>query len=108
MKKFLHNILTACIRPFYGSGIGNYAPFRQLHNFYIHLGKRTYFDGKNTTIKETKHDFVMELEIRKTIDDTIINFGEWEKDITGIFKKYLKSGDTFIDIGGNIGYFSLL
>ncbi|MDA5193333.1 FkbM family methyltransferase [Govanella unica] len=42
------------------------------------------------------------------IQSHIIYFGEWEPNLTAFLKRRLKPGDTFIDIGANIGYFSLL
>ena len=50
----------------------------------------------------------MYLHEGKTIDDTIINLGFWEPDISKLIRENLKKWDTFVDIGGNIGYFSLL
>lgn len=38
----------------------------------------------------------------------IYYFGVWEPDITAYIKSALSSGDTFIDVGANIGYYSLL
>src|SRR3954447_9594533 len=35
-------------------------------------------------------------------------FGTWEPNITGYVKRALRTGDTFIDVGANIGYFSML
>jgi FkbM family methyltransferase len=35
-------------------------------------------------------------------------FGIWEEDITLLLSKILKPGDTFMDIGANLGYYTLL
>lgn len=42
------------------------------------------------------------------IQQYIYYFGIWEPPLTGLIQKALKPGDTFIDVGANIGYFSLL
>ena len=34
--------------------------------------------------------------------------GEWEPEETALFKKLLKPGDVFVDVGANIGYYTLL
>jgi FkbM family methyltransferase len=34
--------------------------------------------------------------------------GEWEPEETEVFKKLLKPGDVFVDVGANIGYYTLL
>jgi FkbM family methyltransferase len=35
-------------------------------------------------------------------------FGEWEPHLTAWLKRRLKPGDTFIDVGANVGYYTLL
>jgi hypothetical protein len=40
----------------------------------------------------------MELESGKLVDEMIIKTGIWEKGISDLIKKYVKSGDTFVDI----------
>ncbi|MFH1968256.1 MAG: FkbM family methyltransferase [bacterium] len=35
-------------------------------------------------------------------------FGTFQPSVEEVLKKYLKNGDTFIDVGANIGYFSLI
>lgn len=41
------------------------------------------------------------------VDDDIQKFGIWEPEITDLISKYLLAGQTFVDIGANIGYHSL-
>ena len=48
------------------------------------------------------------LDKNSYLQNKIINFGVWEKNSTKIIKKYLKPGDIFIDVGANIGYFTIL
>ena len=38
----------------------------------------------------------------------IYYFGQWEPSLTAFLARRLRIGDTFIDVGANIGYFSLL
>ncbi len=42
-----------------------------------------------------------------TVDLTIARNGFWEKEVSEIMIKYLNTGETFLDIGANIGYHSL-
>lgn len=44
----------------------------------------------------------------KHISRNIILAGEWEVNETEFVKKFLKEGDVFVDIGANIGWFTLL
>jgi FkbM family methyltransferase len=43
-----------------------------------------------------------------TIGRIIIDRREYEREVTALFKKYLRPGMRVLDIGANIGYFSLL
>jgi FkbM family methyltransferase len=38
----------------------------------------------------------------------IYYFGIWEPHLTGFIQRRLKPGDTFVDVGANVGYYSLL
>ena len=100
--------MSACIRPFYGSGLGNYFPFKQLNHFHQKLGKKLHFGEQNEVKMQTKEGFLMYLHEGKTIDDTIMNLGFWEPDMSKLIRKNLRKWDVFLDIGANIGYFSLL
>lgn len=51
---------------------------------------------------------LMELGIIDAIQRTLLTQGKWDADVEKILQKYLNRGDIFLDIGANIGYFSLL
>jgi FkbM family methyltransferase len=42
------------------------------------------------------------------IQRTITRYGVWEPDVSRVIERSLKPGDTFVDIGANIGYDALL
>lgn len=42
------------------------------------------------------------------IQRNVLLFGIWEPDLTRFVARHLKPGQTFVDVGANIGYFSLL
>jgi FkbM family methyltransferase len=72
-----------------------------LRNFFLkRLGQRyvgrTYF-GKE--LETDPHDFVQRM---------ILNFGFWEPNISSYVSRSLSPGDTFADVGANVGYYSLL
>lgn len=56
----------------------------------------------------TRHGFRIRLRLREFVDRTIYCTGEWEPLQTELIKRLLRPGDTFVDVGANIGYFSLL
>ena len=57
---------------------------------------------------ETRHGFAMNLDLAQFVDRTIYCTGEWEPLETGLIAAILKPGDLFVDVGANIGYFTLL
>ncbi|MGW1076539.1 FkbM family methyltransferase [Streptomyces sp. NPDC002537] len=48
------------------------------------------------------------LDTRDLIQRYIYLFGVWEPHMTAWLQRRLRPGDTFVDVGANIGYFSLL
>lgn len=57
----------------------------------------------------TKHDFQMCLDLADTsIQRHVFFLGEWEPEETNIIKLILRKGDVLLDVGANVGYFSLL
>ncbi len=47
------------------------------------------------------------LEPRDYIDEFIMYWGEWEPNETALVRALLEPGDSFLDVGANIGWFSL-
>lgn len=101
MKNLL-NIFTLLIKPLYWSWIWNYPPFKQIYFFYEKIL------NKNVWINQTNYWFNMILNWSKLIDKEIIFTWYWEKNVSELIKNELKEWDTFIDIGANIWYFTLL
>lgn len=56
----------------------------------------------------TKHGFCMELDLSDWIPQDIYLTGEFESTTSTIVKRLLKLGDKAVDIGANIGWFTLL
>jgi FkbM family methyltransferase len=62
------------------------------------------------------HDFVarptfaarMGGNSREILQQHVYYFGEWEPDLTAWVRETLRNGDGFIDVGANVGYFTLL
>lgn len=51
---------------------------------------------------------LMELGIIDVVQRTLLTEGKWDVDVEKLLRHYLKEGGVFLDIGANIGYFSLL
>jgi len=50
----------------------------------------------------------IELDTRDLIQRFLYLFGVWEPELTQLVRQVVRPGDTFIDVGANIGYFTLL
>jgi FkbM family methyltransferase len=59
-------------------------------------------------IKRLPDNFLMQLNPTEHIQQQLFWYGYYEKALGDILKKIIKPGGVFIDIGANIGYFSLL
>jgi FkbM family methyltransferase len=59
-------------------------------------------------IADTPFGFKLRIELPDHIQKVIWLTGRWEPVITEFFRRTLAPGDTFIDVGANIGYYSLL
>jgi FkbM family methyltransferase len=57
---------------------------------------------------KTDQGFVVQGDVAEYIHSCLYLFGIWEQCITRFVTERLKPGDCFIDIGANIGYYSLL
>lgn len=63
----------------------------------------------NYMIKENVNGLKMHLiENDHPITTSILETGEWEPKTTKFIKDNLRSGDTFIDVGASVGYYTLL
>ncbi|MEL6106166.1 MAG: FkbM family methyltransferase [Planctomycetota bacterium] len=51
--------------------------------------------------------FEMELGIQDVIERELRCGNDWEPHVTSVLREFLGAGETFIDIGANIGYFTL-
>jgi FkbM family methyltransferase len=56
----------------------------------------------------TRYGDLMDLSMPDVVSSTIYLTGRWEPVITLYVRANLKSGDTFVDVGANIGYYSLV
>lgn len=61
-----------------------------------------------TTTAQTRHGARIPVTTSDLIQRYLYIFGTWEPNLTAWIHRRLRPGDTFIDVGANIGHFSLL
>ena len=87
------------------------APFERGRWRIGNLAYRLIDGGRSADLQpavQTRHGFAMNLDLAEFVDRTIFCTGEWEPRETALISELLKPGDTFVDVGANIGYFTLL
>ncbi len=57
---------------------------------------------------KTKFGATIECDLKDRVPAFIFHFGAWEPDISHWIARRLRPGDLFIDVGSNIGYYTLL
>ncbi|WP_399088163.1 FkbM family methyltransferase [Streptomyces sp. BBFR2] len=81
------------------------------------LGKTAILDGfLNAELRDhpvrrrarTRFGATIAVDTQDLIQRYLYLFGTWEPNLTGWLASRLKPGDTFVDVGANIGYYSLL
>lgn len=101
---------------------GNRSLGGSICRFATQVASRAPFGGKamylavNGVMKRTGRRFISDTrwggriscDTRDFIQRMICNFGLWEPDITAAISDILNDGDVFVDVGANIGYYSLL
>lgn len=82
-------------------------------HFPYHVGKswaQRYLHGHLTgsEVRATKDGFLLELDNHDFLQRSINITGEWDREIAQLIRQRMGPGKVFLDVGANIGYFSLL
>jgi FkbM family methyltransferase len=80
--------------------LGNAIPLRVYNRILRSINK--------TWRVRTDFDAMIDCDLRDFIQSTIFHFGVWERLNTKILTKIITPDSTFIDVGANIGYYTLL
>lgn len=100
-----YSILSKIIKPFVGSGIGN---IRLAADIYQKVMLRALPESsKVITVNGLKMEMITKGHIEDIFTELLFK-GIHEPMTTKVFKQILKQGDAVIDVGANIGYFTLL
>jgi FkbM family methyltransferase len=89
----------------YGSRVARPIRRGNLERYFAYpLAKRT----KGCFVAPMKNGLVMELEPTDLVQGVILVSGSWEPNVTAVMEALLRPGDTFADVGANVGYYTLL
>ena len=76
------------------------------------LAQRLYMKAnavvKKNRVATTFFGSTMDCRIDDNVDRRIYFFGVWEPHLTHFMKRTIKEGDSVVDVGANIGYYTLL
>ncbi|BBW97631.1 FkbM family methyltransferase [Geobacillus icigianus] len=83
--------------------------------FYWKVRQRYYYNYEDIPADPVIHnvkfdgiEFKMKLNLREFIQNTIYNYGYYEKNETQFLLKKIQSGQTVFDLGANVGYYTLI
>lgn len=95
------------LKKMYESGIGNYFPFNLAYKIF-HLLLCFYYENKIVNINCLGNNYkILANPSISNNDKELIVKGYHEKNISALIKRKINQDDVFIDIGANIGYYSL-
>jgi FkbM family methyltransferase len=70
--------------------------------------RRAWIRAGRNQLARTKFGAKIYCDLRDLIPSMIFHFGLWEPDVSHFVSRCLSEGDLFVDVGANLGYYSLL
>jgi FkbM family methyltransferase len=103
MHRFLFRLTRTVARPLWGDGIGARLPF--VGKMYSLAFRR--LAARDTILTEI-HGLKIDADSRTSIAETLTVAGSYEEQTTRLVREVLKEGMTVLDLGANVGYYTLL
>ena len=109
VQKITKSALLSFVRLFsFGTGISKYFPWVKDVGEWLSIPPKA---PKDQVAKVEVGDVSFQLHVSYSdanISARIFANGVWEKNYTHVLEKILRKGDVFLDLGANIGYYSIL
>lgn len=108
LQSILFKIFKFIVRPFVGSGIGR---LRFAGYAYRYLASHLVIPESDRIVSINNYKMYVHLDNNKGRDgftQELIYGNNYEEATTNIFKGFIKQGSIVVDIGANVGYFTLL
>lgn len=102
----IKNILKKIIPSYYVDRIRVYRKNKRFAKRFLYNNGEVFF--KKIETLGVSFEILLNPFLNSGVDEAIAEFGYWEPKVAEQIKKILSAGGTFIDIGANIGYHSLL
>ncbi len=107
IKTLLQEAVVLTFRPFIHQEVWGWG---KIYELFVGDYKRNWFwqDAKQRIIKGKLNSFLMELDLSQWSDRSAFFLGRWYSlPIQKLLEQVLKQGDEVVDIGANVGMFSL-
>jgi FkbM family methyltransferase len=103
LRNFLFSLVKRVASPLWGHGISKKLPFiAKIYSLLFY-----YLHPKGILFTEI-HGFKIYVEAKSFLAQDLITNNSFEEDTTKLFYTILKKGMTILDVGANVGYYSLL
>jgi FkbM family methyltransferase len=102
-KRYAAVVLRVALRTYV-----RYAPWPALKAAAYRMFERYIAWQPYSVVTRTRHGFRMRTQITDLLSCAIYMTGQWEPYLTAYMRRRLGPDDVFVDVGANIGYYSLL
>jgi FkbM family methyltransferase len=102
-KRYAANVLRIALRAYIRYAPWNACKAAAFRKFQHYVAWQRF-----SVVAQTRYGFRVRIQVRDLVSCVIYLTGQWEPYLSAYLKRRLRPGDVFVDVGANIGYYSLL